>query len=192
LSEHSSADQPDEPGADATHRTLFMLERLDTIAHIVVGGFFLILSASVLVATAVMFVQQIHVAITRVPGDKAPDFSFGCLEVLSNLLFAVIILELLRTVITYLQTRDTQAIMKEFLIVGIISSIRKILMIGAESSIVGTESVPEAIGANTFVQESIGVVLSVVAILLMIGGLILLRRYYGPTENANKPAETSE
>lgn len=98
-------------------------------------------------------------------------FIYASVELLSSLLFAVIILELLRTIITYLQSHDTQAIMKEFLIVGIISSIRKILMVGAESSLANTTG-------NDFIQEAIGVVISVVAILLMIGGLILLNRHF--------------
>jgi uncharacterized membrane protein (DUF373 family) len=192
VSEHTIVDPPDEPGADVSHKTLFVLERLDTMAHVVVGAFFLILSASVLISSAVMLVQQIYLAVRHQTDDPISDFNYGCVEVLSSLLFAVIILELLRTIITYLQNHDTYAIMKEFLIVGIISSIRKILMIGAESSIIKKENVSDAISANTFVQESIGVVISVMAILLMIGGLILLKRYYGPTESVSKHAAENE
>ena len=177
MSENSAIDPPDEPGADVSHRTLFTLERLDSYAHVVVAVFFLILSSAVLIASVVIFCQSVGKSLHG--GEEATQhFVHDSLEVLSTLLFAVIILELLRTIITYLQTRDTQAIMKEFLIVGIISSVRKILMVGAESSIVKPEGSPSS--ASVFVQESTGVVISVAAILLMIGGLILLKRYYAP------------
>jgi uncharacterized membrane protein (DUF373 family) len=91
------------------------------------------------------------------------------LDLLSSILFAVIILELLRTIITYLQTHDIQAIMQEFLVVGIISSVRKILLVGAEASLSGSSGID-------FIQEATGVVLNILGILLLIVGLFLLRR----------------
>jgi phosphate starvation-inducible membrane PsiE len=91
------------------------------------------------------------------------------LSLLSSILFAVIILELLRTIITYLQTHDIQAIMQEFLVVGIISSVRKILLVGAEASLTGSSGI-------AFIQEAIGVLLNIGGILLLILGLYMLRR----------------
>lgn len=175
-------------------RSLNLLERLDSLAHVAVAVFFLVLSTSVLIAAAAMFFRGIRAAFADGSEQSSSNFVHDSLEVLSTLLFAVIILELLRTIITYLKTQNTQAIMKEFLIVGIISSIRKILMVGAESSIIskglekpGSEGDLQAktIEASLFVHESLGVVISVVAILLMICGLIMLKRYYSkddPTE----------
>ena len=179
----------EEAGAVVSHKTLFQLERLDNWAHVVVAIFFLVLSASVLLTSAGMFYKFVAEALHGGIADGGQTFIHDSLEVLSSLLFAVIILELLRTIITYLQTRDTQAIMKEFLIVGIISSIRKILMVGAESSIIAKPE-PDAakmehakeVAARLFVQESQGVVITVVAILLMIGGLIILNRHYTMSE----------
>src|SRR5271154_295620 len=99
MSQNNLMDPPDEPGADVSHKTLFMLERLDSLAHVVVAAFFLVLSTAVLIAGAVTFVNGI-IATTNHGGDKVGDFIHNSLEVLSTLLFAVIILELLRTIIT--------------------------------------------------------------------------------------------
>lgn len=115
-----------------------------------------------------------HTASTAEVGEhKAPDpFDTKSLELLSNILFAVILLELLRTIITYLQTHDIQAIMQEFLVVGIISSVRKILLVGAEASLNGSKGVE-------FIQEATGVVINILGILLLILGLVMLRKAYG-------------
>jgi len=91
------------------------------------------------------------------------------LDLLSSILFAVIILELLRTIITYLQTHNIQAIMQEFLVVGIISSVRKILLVGAAASLSGSSGID-------FIQEATGVLLNILGIMLLIVGLYLLRR----------------
>lgn len=198
MPENKLIDPPDEPGADVSHKTLFLLERLDSYAHVVVAIFFLLLSSVVLIAAAVMFFHAVSAAMGHSSDDSITELIHESLEVLSTLLFAVIILELLRTIITYLQTRNTQAIMKEFLIVGIISSIRKILMVGAESSIIAKPGGPDGstqaehgkeLAARLFVQESTGVVISVVAILLMIGGLIMLNRYYGAPLSEDEAAK---
>ena len=97
-------------------------------------------------------------------------FLHHSLELLSTLLFVVIVLELLKTIITYLKTHNIQAIMKEFLVVGIISSIRKILLVGAESSLGSTD--PTA----AYIKEAGGTVITIVGILLLIAGLVFLQR----------------
>lgn len=192
MSETSSQDPPDEPGADVSHKTLKGLEKLDSYAHVAVAVFFLVLSCSVLIASAVSFAYKLP-GMFHPTTEAGTSFVRDSLGTLSDLLFAVIILELLRTIITYLKTQNTQSIMREFLIVGIISSVRKILMVGAESSIM--DKVKEAehaatIGSSTFVQESVGVVLSVIAILLMIGGLILLKKYYAESPETGSDNES--
>lgn len=108
------------------------------------------------------------------PAEPPADDKFvrNSLELLSNILFVVILLELLRTIITYLQTHDIQAIMQEFLVVGIISSVRKILLVGAESSLTGSKG-------WDFIQESTGVLIDIMGILILIFGLVLLKRAFG-------------
>ena len=105
--------------------------------------------------------------------ESEDPFVKNSLELLSNILFVVILLELLRTIITYLQTHDIQAIMQEFLVVGIISSVRKILLVGAEASLSSNK------GGMAFIQESTGVILDILGILLLILGLVMLKRAFG-------------
>jgi len=126
---------------------------------------------------------------TRAPAaEKSEDhgvtdpFLRNSLELLSNILFVVILLELLRTIITYLETHDIQAIMQEFLVVAIISSVRKILLVGAEASLRQNASQSE------FIQEASGVVIDIMGILLLIGGLVLLKRAFG-TRTSKELAE---
>ncbi len=103
-----------------------------------------------------------------------PDpFVKNSLELLSQILFVVILLELLRTIITYLETHDIQAIMQEFLVVGIISSVRKILLVGAEASL------RQGASQSEFIQEASGVVIDILGILLLIAGLVMLKRAFG-------------
>ena len=105
--------------------------------------------------------------------EKVDRFYHYSLDVLSSILYAVIILELLRTIITYLQTHNIQAIMQEFMVVGIISSVRKILLVGAESSLSGSTGIE-------FIQEATGTLILILGILLLIFGLVFLRRYAVP------------
>lgn len=110
-------------------------------------------------------------------------FYSNSLELLSSILFAVILLELLRTIITFLKTRDIQAIMQEFLVVGIISSVRKILLVGAQSSLEGAGD-----KGTDFIKESTGTLLSILGVLLLIAGLIALQRSYAKTAHARPHA----
>jgi len=114
------------------------------------------------------------VELERQAGPEEADrgaslFLHRSLELLSTLLFVVIVLELLKTIITYLKTHNIQAIMKEFLVVGIISSIRKILLVGAESSLGSAD--PTA----AYIKEATGTVITIAGILLLIAGLIFLQ-----------------
>ena len=121
-----------------------------------------------------------RIAATVASTDQPEDaFIANSLSLLSLILFVVILLELLRTIITYLQTHNIQAIMQEFLVVGIISSVRKILLVGAQSSLVGSKGMD-------FVLEATGVVIDIIGILLLIGGLIALKKMYEKKEAAHQ------
>lgn len=164
-----------------------LLEKLDNIAHILVGLLFLLAALGVLLYTGGLAVRQLQLVGTSLQpqaagmvinsgdGEGLNQFFHISLEMLSSILFLVILLELLKTIITYLTIRSIQATLKEFIMVGIISLIRKILLVGAQASLASE-------GAKAYVQESIGSILSVGAILLLVGGLILLQRYYDPSK----------
>ena len=153
-----------EPGtAHREPRFLGLLERGDSFAHLLVSGLLLLTAFAVLIASTGNFIHEIGT------GNITPDgFSEDALEYLSNLLFAVILLELLSTLLTYVKSKNLEATIKDFLIVGIISSIRKILLVGAHSSM------EKHVDMDRFVKESMGTGATIIGILLLIGGLILL------------------
>ncbi len=186
-----------------------MLERMDNWAHVVVAAFFILMATTVIVHMGFIFLRQLPLIVPATPSAlqakaapqapssteakasgteakaassagaedapaSAPDpFVKNSLELLSQILFVVILLELLRTIITYLETHDIQAIMQEFLVVGIISSVRKILLVGAEASL------RQGASQTEFIQEASGVVIDIIGILLLIGGLVMLKRAFG-------------
>lgn len=174
-----SESESEESSAGVSPFILNALETLDNIAHVIVAAFFIVLAGSALVYSGMLLIRDIPLMAqpasptveehTAEVAHGASPFLHGSLELLSTLLFAVIVLELLKTIITYLKTHNIQAIMKEFLVVGIISSIRKILLVGAESSLASDP------GAS-YIQEATGTVLTIVGILLMIAGLIFLQK----------------
>jgi len=133
------------------------------MAHVFVAILLLLLALCILATSTYGFVLGlIH------PPDPDPGFATRALVYLSDLLFGVIVLELLSTILTYIQARNLEATIKDFLVVALISSIRKILLVGAHSSIDMSGS------ATEFKTEATGTVFSIVGILLLIGGLILL------------------
>lgn len=167
---------PNSSPESPPNATVTRLEGLDYLAHVAVALLFILAAAVVLLYCVGLLVLQLgHLFTGFRAAVGAPQssntFLHLSLELLSGLLFAVILLELLRTILTYLVAHSIEATLKEFLLVGIISLVRKILLVGAQASLS-----PEA--QNTFVSEAWGTLLSVVAVLLLIGGLILLRRYY--------------
>ncbi len=208
MAEHSSHQSHLPPHAQGANVVIQWLERMDNWAHVIVAAFFILMASTVMIHVGFIFMQQIplinHIGpmtqtMTVAPdksdaatvsaspatgekasaGEEAPaqsiadPFVKNSLELLSNILFVVILLELLRTIITYLETHDIQAIMQEFLVVGIISSVRKILLVGAEASL------RQGATQTEFIQEASGVVIDILGILLLIAGLIMLKRAFG-------------
>lgn len=202
-------------------RMIEWLERLDNAAHVVVAVLFILMAVGVLAYTGVLMARQVPLIVAaarppsnevsagnlpeaggRRPGNgntvapghpsaepsKEDPFFASSLEVLSSILFAVIILELLRTIITYLKAHDIRLIMQEFLVVGIISTVRKILLVGAHSSLSGENDM-------SFIHEAYGTILSILGILMLIVGLIALRRAYGthgPGKEGSENGQTEQ
>lgn len=148
-------------------RVVRLLEMSDGIAHVVVSVLLLLLAFFVLVTSTVGFVSEtMHVGASKELVPRA-------LEYLSDLLFGVIILELLSTLLTYIKARKLEATIKDFMVVAIISSIRKILLVGAQSS-------TEHQTADAFIKEALGTLTTIGGILLLIGGFLLLTVYRWP------------
>jgi len=169
-----------------------LLEIGDGLTHVLVAVLLLLLALGILVSSTITFVKDVasppattHVASEAKvapavsegkPAEAAPAhaevksaFPQLALLYLSDLLLGVIVLELLSTILTYIHARSLEATIKDFLIVGLISSVRKILLIGAQSSL-------NMSTGDEFIKEAFGTVISILGIILLIGGLLLLDR----------------
>lgn len=185
-----------EENHPVTLRILDWLENIDTFNHIIVAAFLLIVALGVLVYTAYSFGSNILMVINsplesaghvNPPPESAghiKTFIEASLGFLSDVLFVVIILEVLRTILNYLQSRTIS--LEPFLIIGIISGIRKILLVSATTSLVSNIQVNEF--NHSVVEESI----SVVSIVLLAISMVLLRRYSQQKQARLSSAEPQE
>ncbi|HWF71865.1 MAG TPA: phosphate-starvation-inducible PsiE family protein [Solirubrobacteraceae bacterium] len=95
----------------------------------------------------------------------------------NGVLFAIIILEVLRTVVEHLKHGGLQ--LQPFLIIGTISAVRSILAVGARLSLEGTPQQPSRSTIHVALLE-LGVNAAVV--LSLAAALVLVRRYAGMRE----------
>lgn len=88
--------------------------------------------------------------------------------VLNDILFAIILLELLSTVVTHLSVGGFQ--LKPFLIIGIISSVRRILVLGAQLS-------TSHISKSMFQRELTELALDGIVALILTVSLVIVSKY---------------
>lgn len=100
------------------------LERLDRGVYLLVAVLFLVAATAMGGYSILTFVQHI--------GD---DFPLDLITFINDLLLVLIILEVLGTVRSYLQTGTTS--LEPFLYIGTISATRRILAIGAQATLKG-------------------------------------------------------
>lgn len=96
-------------------------------------------------------------------------FGLAVVALVNNLLLVMIIMEVLRTVLSYLQERGSS--LQPFLFIAAISATRRILAIGAEMSVAG-ENIP----SDKFWQAMLDLGANAGAILAIAAALYLLRR----------------
>ena len=87
---------------------------------------------------------------------------------INDVLFVVIVLELLRTVVAHLETEDFQ--LRSFLIIGIISAVRHILGVGARLTL------EAGITDTQFNRAQIDLGVSAVVVLALAVSFILISR----------------
>jgi uncharacterized membrane protein (DUF373 family) len=111
------------------------LDRADRVVYAIVGVCFLLTAILALLYTFWAFGVSV-IELQRVPMDQQPgQGAQAIIEFVSGLLLVLIIMEMLGTVIHYLQVHATS--LRPFLFIGIISATRSILSIGARLSIEG-------------------------------------------------------
>ncbi len=125
----------------------------------------LVVAAVVLVRTVVTFLDQ--------PGN----YPASLISALDGILVVIIIVDVLHTVITHL--RDAEVPVKPFLVIGVLAGIRDVLSASARLELIGHQSTLD------FNQSVIELGVGVAVVLVLLGGLLLLRF-------ASEPAEPSE
>jgi uncharacterized membrane protein (DUF373 family) len=139
---------------ERTHRPLVVIDRLEALAHYLIAVVLLVVAAVVLYRTGVHLVVNRH------------NFAVQVTTGINDVLFVVIVLELLRTVVAHLETDDFQ--LNSFLIIGIISAVRHILGVGARLTLTGEKTETQFNHAQIELGVSAAVVLALALSFLLI------------------------
>jgi len=133
-----------------------VIDLIETLAHYLVAVVFLVIVGVVLSRTGVHLVTNRH------------HFAVQVTSGINDVLFVVIVLELLRTVVAHLETEDFQ--LRSFLIIGIISAVRHILGVGARLTL------EAGITDTQFNRAQIELGVSAVVVLALAVSFILISR----------------
>jgi uncharacterized membrane protein (DUF373 family) len=125
---------------------------------------FLAIAVALLVIAVVVFVRGVHDLALAPPHQQ---FAVTITKAVNDVLFIVVVLELLRTIVSRLEGGGFQ--LQPFLVIGIISATRDILTVGAELSLVGGQ------GPTARTMTELGVNAAVVVALSV--ALVLIRRF---------------
>src|SRR5437870_13819075 len=136
-----------------------VLESADALVYSVVGLVFFLAAADMLIYSVLAFPVEI----------EHSGFPIAIITLINDLLLVMIIMEVLRTVLSYLAERGTS--LRPFLFIAAISATRRILAIGAQMSVAG-----ESLGADRFRQAMIDLGVNAGAILAIAIALYLLGR----------------
>jgi uncharacterized membrane protein (DUF373 family) len=126
-------------------------------------GAVLVLFVVVGVLLLAVAIAALGYALATIPKNLGQGMPQAISALLSELLLVLIIVEVLRTILTYISTHTTS--IRPFLTVAVISSVRRILSIGAELSLV--EDMPEEhfrramieLGAEGFIILAVAIAL---------------------------------
>ncbi len=141
---------------------LGLMDQLDRLGYVAAGF-------SLLALGMIVFVHAWYIFLSR-PMQLA--LLPAGLKLLNDLLLVIILLELFRTVVRFLQTEVLE--LEPYLSVGIIACTRRLLTASAELSY-QLELVPRETRHELFQQYLMDVGLNVVVIIILILGLYLLR-----------------
>jgi uncharacterized membrane protein (DUF373 family) len=117
---------------DSKHNVLIpgrWVERVEELFHVVLGIFLLGIAIAALYFSVVRVFETI------------PFFPTGMIQAINDILFIIIILEILRTVVA----RYTDGVfqLQNFLIIGVIAAVRHILTVGASMTLASGKSQAE-------------------------------------------------
>jgi len=136
-----------------------VLEGADALVYSLVGVVFFVAAAGMLGYSVFAFPSNL----------ERDGFPLATIALINDLLLVMIIMEVLRTVLSYLAERGTS--LRPFLFIAAISATRRILAIGAQMSITG-DNLP----ADKFQQAMVDLIVNASAILAISIALYLLGR----------------
>ncbi len=173
LTEDARRQDDDEPGQEVHSRQAEAVRRLvtpwlggaDTVIYVLVGLVFLAGAIAMLCYSVAVFFQNVH--------DGFPQ---AIITLVNDLLLVMIIMEVLRTVLSYIEERG--ASLRPFLFIGAISATRRILAIGAEMSISGEKQTQ--LTREDFIRRLVDLGVNALVILAIVIALYLLSKR--PTE----------
>lgn len=140
---------------------------------------FTIAEDAIYVAVAAVLVAVAGVQLYRTVADAVTSdqpFTATITSAVNGVLFVVIVLEIYRTVVSHLEGGGFQ--LRPFLVIGIISAVRHILLIGAQS--VSSEQ------GSTFDHAQIELGVNAAVALALVVALVLLYRGGVPTDNVDE------
>jgi uncharacterized membrane protein (DUF373 family) len=142
------------------HRIIPFLEGADALLYSLVGVVFLLAAIGMLGYSVVAFPMNMQ---------AEGGFPIAVITLINDLLLVMIIMEVLRTVLSYLAEKGGS--LRPFLFIASISATRRILAIGAQMSVAGDTLTPER-----FQQSMIDLGVNAGAILAIAIALYLLGR----------------
>ncbi len=140
----------------AGHGALGGLNIVEDVIHYGVATFLVLVGAVVLYVSVSDFFTKDH------------EFAERVTQAVNGVLFVIIVMEILRTVLAHFDDAGLQ--LKPFLIIGIVSAVRHILTVGAQSSL-GTHA-----SEDDFRRTMIELGTNATVVLVLVLGLILIRR----------------
>jgi uncharacterized membrane protein (DUF373 family) len=158
-------------GAGLRHegrRVIGLVQVAEDLVHYAVALVLVGVAAVVLVRSVVDMIEGHH--------DTFPE---RVTAVINSILFVIIVMEILRTVVAHFDDAGLQ--LKPFLIIGIISAVRHILTVGAQSSL-GVEK-----DAEHFRQSQVELGVNAAVVMALVVGLVLVWR---SERNTAESAET--
>lgn len=165
-----SADGLAAPGGRSPHAARLRhsvtpwLNGADTFVYILVGVVFLVGALTMLGYSVITFIQNLNAS------TDAGGFPQDVITLVNDLLLVMIIMEVLRTVLSYIE--EGGASLRPFLFIGAISATRRILAIGAETSL--AEGKP--VSREDFVRRLVDLGVNALVVLLIVIALYLLSR----------------
>jgi uncharacterized membrane protein (DUF373 family) len=154
----SPAGQPPPTTAQRVHETLVpLLESADAMVYVLVGMVFLIAALGMLGYSLVAFPAAL----------RENGFALAVVTLVNDLLLVMIIMEVLRTVLSYLKERGTS--LQPFLFIAAISATRRILAIGVQMSVAGENLSPAKFQEAMFdLMANAGAILAIAVALYLL------------------------